>query len=184
MIYSLDLKAAGIVVGLLLVATHLFALLQGKTCQQWLKDFPRSRSAGTVLIFIAGIWSFILIRTMDLGEFSSLRNMMLVAIVVATFMAWQYVEEFLAVRALGMIALLAADPLLEAAFLRPEESRLLLVVLAYAWIILGLFWVGMPWTLRDQITWVLKNKERFKAAGVAGAIYGLAVLICAALFWK
>ena len=36
--------------------------------------------------------------------------------------------------ALGMIALLAAEPILEAAFLRPETSRLLVVVLAYVWI--------------------------------------------------
>ncbi|CAN5610003.1 hypothetical protein BH09VER1_BH09VER1_21490 [soil metagenome] len=184
MIYTYSLQLVGVVVGLALVGAHLFALLQTTSCQRWLKDFPRSRAVGTVLIAIAGIWSFILIDTMDLGEFSKLRSYMLIAVAAGTFLAWRYVEEFLAVRALGMLALLAADPLLEAAFLRPEESRLLLVVLAYAWIILGLFWVGMPWTLRDQITWLLGSKERFKVAGLGGIIYGAAVLACAAIFWK
>jgi len=184
MIYPFDLKIVGIVVGLILLGAHLFALAQSASCQKWLKQLPRSREAGTVLVIVAGAWSFYLIKTMDLGEFSSLRGYMLIAIVAGTFLSWRYVEEFLAVRALGMLALLAADPLLEAAFLRPEESRLLLVVLAYVWIILGLFWVGMPWLMRDQIKWLLDSKARFKAAGLGGLVYGVLILGCAAFFWK
>lgn len=184
MIYTYSLQLVGAIVGLALLGSHLYALLQAGSCQKWLKSFPRSRAAGTVLVLIAGLWSFVLIDTMDLGEFSHLRNVMLIAVAAGTFLAWRYVEEFLAVRALGMLALLAADPLLEAAFLRPEESRLLLVVLAYAWIVLGLFWVGMPWVLRDQISWLIGNKGRFKAASLGGIVYGALLVGCAALFWK
>ncbi len=35
---------------------------------------------------------------MDLGEFVGLRNPMLIAIAVSGFLAWKYLEEFLAVR--------------------------------------------------------------------------------------
>jgi hypothetical protein len=28
------------------------------------------------------------------------------------------------------------------------------VTLVYLWIIFGMFWVGMPYTLRDQISWI------------------------------
>lgn len=183
MIYPFDLKTVGIALGLILILAHAFAFA-GDHCRRALLAFPRSRVAGTILIAIAGIWSFLLIREIDLGEFAGLRSKMLIAIVVGTILAWKFVPEFLAVRALGMIALLAAEPLLGAAFLRPETSRLLVVFLAYAWIIAGLFWVGMPWMLRDQISWVTKNGTfRLKAAAAAGAVYGLAVLVCAVLFW-
>lgn len=184
MIYSVNLFTAGATVGVVLLLAHLFALWRSGDCQAWLKKFPRSRAAGTVLLLVAGLWSFLLIRTMDLGEFATLRQYMLVGIVVATILAWMYVEEFMAVRALGMIALLAAEPLLEAAFLRPEQTRLLLVVLAYVWIGLGLFWVGMPWTLRDQITWLTSQPERFRFAAIGGAIYGAAILASALIAWR
>ena len=184
MIYSISLQTAGYVVGAALLAVHLVALVRTGDCQRWMKEFPRSRTAGTVLIVIAGIWSFLLIRHMDLGEFAKLRTMMLGAVVAGVFLAWRYMEEFLAVRALGMLALLLAEPVLEAAFLRPEPTRLLLVVLAYAWIILGMFWVGIPWVLRDQIAWLTAQARRFQLASFGGIIYGLAVLLCAALFWK
>lgn len=184
MIYPVTLKVAGLVVGILLVVFHAVALWRSDELNRKLKEFPRSRPAGTVLIILAAIWSFILIQQMDLGEFSRLRTFMLVAIVVGAFLAWRYVEEFLAVRALGMLALLAAEPLLEAAFLREEPTRLLLVVLAYAWIILGLFWVGMPWVLRDQIAWLTARRGRYQAAAWGGVVYGAALVACAALFWK
>ena len=183
MIYPVGLKAVGIVVGLLLIAVHLFALWSGQNAFRWLKDFPRSREAGTVLIVLAGIWSLILVQTMDLGEFARLRTIMAVAVVAGTFLAWRYLEEFLAVRALGMLAMLAAEPLLEAAYLKPDPTRLLIVVLAYAWIIFGLFWVGVPWTLRDQIQWLTSRLSLYKAAAFGGVVYGALILACALIFW-
>lgn len=184
MIYSVQLFTVGVTVGAILLIAHLFALWRAGECRNWLQKFPRSRPAGTVLLIVAAVWSFLLIRSMDLGEFAGLRNMMLIAIVVGSFLTWQYVEEFLAVRALGMIALLAAEPLLEAAFLRPEQTRLLLVVLAYVWIGLGLFWVGMPWLLRDQISWLTTRPARFRFAAIGGAAYGFLILACALITWR
>ena len=184
MIYSLTLQTAGLVTGVALLIAHFIALCRSEETRKWLKQFPRSRSMGTLLIALAAIWSFLLITGMDLGEFTRLRNVMLVAIVAGAFLAWKYVEEFLAVRAIGMLALLAAEPLLEAAFMRPETTRLLLVLLAYVWIINGLFWVGMPWLMRDQIAWLTAKTPRFRAAVWAGLLYSGALIVCAALLWK
>ncbi len=83
-----------------------------------------------------------------------------------------------------MFLLLVAEPVLEAAFLRPETSRLLLVVLAYAWATLGMFYVGMPYLLRDQISWLQKTDARWRAACLAGLAYGVAVLICSATLYR
>jgi hypothetical protein len=184
MIYSFTLQTVGLVTGGLLLALHCLALLRSQESLEWLRQFPRSRLMGTLLITLAAIWSFLLIRGMDLGEFARLRNPMLLAIVIGAVLAWKYVEEFLAVRAIGMLALLAAEPLLEAAFMRHETSRLLLVLLAYVWIINGLFWVGMPWVMRDQIAWLTAKMQRYRAAAWAGLLYSGAVIVCALLFWS
>jgi hypothetical protein len=88
------------------------------------------------------------------------------------------------VRALGILALLAAEPILSAAFLQPQLTRLLVVILAYVWLTLGLFWVGMPYLLRDQISWITKSISRLKTAAVGGIIYGAIVLVCALAFYR
>ena len=183
MIYNLSLQTAGLAAGLLLIFTHAFALFRPEQTVAWAKAFPRSRGAATALLAIAAVWSFLLVQSIDLGEFSPLRNTMLLAIVVGAVLSWIYVPECLAVRALGMLLLLAAEPLLESAMLRHETSRLLLVALAYAWVIAGLFYVGMPYLLRDAIQWVTADRNRLKLGAIGGAVYGIALVACALALW-
>ncbi|MEI6351907.1 MAG: hypothetical protein WCP06_12475 [Verrucomicrobiota bacterium] len=184
MIYSLSLYTVGLVVGLLLIVSHAVALIHSKGTQRLLALFPRSKVFGGLLLTIAAIWAFLMIANIDLGEFTAWRRVILGVIVAAYFLTLRYVGEFLSVRALGMLFLLAAEPLLEAAFLRPEISRLLLTVLAYAWATAGLFWVGMPYILRDQIAWVSKNKLRWSLAALGGIVYGIVVVVCAVTQWS
>ena len=179
MIYSLSLYTLGLLVGALLILTHGVALIHAQAVQQFLKRLPRSREAGAVLLTVDGVWAFWLVATIDLGEFTTYRPIFLSAIVAGYFLTLVFVDEFLAARALGMLLMLAAEPLLEAAFLRPETSRLLLSVLAYAWATMGIFWVGKPDLLRDQVEWVTQSKMRWRLATLAGVAYGAVVLLAA-----
>ncbi len=183
MIYQLTLQTTGLAAGLLLLVTHSAALAIPDSAIGFAKSLPRSRVAATVLLAIAAVWSFLMVRDLDLGEFSPLRNVMLIGIVAGAILSWLFVEEFLAARALGMLLLLAAEPMLESAVLRNEPSRLLLTLLAYAWAAAGLFFVGMPFLLRDLVGWVSANTLRWKISCLGGAVYGIALIVCAWLLW-
>ncbi len=184
MIYTFfSLRTAGFVLGLAMVLAHILALVNGPALRAWLTRLPRSRPAGIALLSVAGAWAFWLVATMDLGEFDKYRTLGKIIVPVAYFLSLQFVDEFLAVRAAGMLCLLAAEPFLEAAFLRPEVSRLLVVVLAYAWIVLGMFWVGTPYVMRNQIAWITRTAERWKVGCVVGIAYGAAILFCATVFY-
>ncbi len=189
MIYeNTDLKTTGIVLGLGLIATHIVALLNGKSIRSILHDFPRNRAFGVILMTINALWTFWIVSSMDLGEFSHLRQTILFAIPVAYVLVVFFVEEFLAVRALGTLMLLAACVLLDAAWFKVPETmaftKLLLPILAYAWIILGMFWVGMPYVMRDQISWLDQQQSRWKVACIGGVVYGVLTLGCALAFWN
>ncbi|HEY5893261.1 MAG TPA: hypothetical protein VIT91_08530 [Chthoniobacterales bacterium] len=176
----MDLRTTGFITGAVLLVVHVLALISGPTVVRALKDFPRSRPAGIGLLTVAALWAFLLIRFMDLGEFSHLRPILSVVIPAAYVLTLFFVDEFLAVRALGMVILLVACVLLDSAFLKPEVSRLVLVTLAYVWIVAALFWIGKPYLLRDQIEWVTAKTGRFQLATVLGAAYGAALLFLAA----
>jgi hypothetical protein len=79
--------------------------------------------------------------------------------------------------------ILAAAPILESAFLKEPQTRLLIVAFAYVIAVKGMFWVGMPYLMRDQIKWVLAEEKRYRLGAIAGAVYGVAVLVCAVAFW-
>ena len=187
------LRTVGLAVGGWLVASHAFALVKGDLVREWLKRLPFSALAGQVMLVIAGLWAFFLFKgmdlgviaipKMDLGEFFHLRPFLMILVPLTVFLVILYCEEFLAARALGCLLLLAAAVPLDAAFLKEPPSRLLLVVLAYAAIIKGLFWVGMPYLLRDQVNWATATAGRWRLLCAGGLVYGVLVLVSAVLWW-
>jgi hypothetical protein len=181
--YDLSLKTVGLGIGLLLIAAHLFFLIRSEPAKAWLKALPRNGRFGTVILAIDFAWCFLVWSEMDLGEFYTMEKTVQVILVFGFLGFGYYVREFLAVRALGLFLILLACPVLDAAFLQPPLTRLLLVFLAYAWIIKGMFYVGMPYLMRDGIDWVLAKPSRWKMGAIAGLAYGVAVLVCALLFY-
>ena len=178
MIYYLSLQSAGIISGAFLILISLPGLVKPDLISVAQK-FPRSRLAGVVLLTIALLWTFWLLATIEMGEFSAFRRPLLIALPVGYVLALRFVEEFLAVRALGILCLLAAEPLLDAAFLRNETSRLLVTVFAYLLIVAGLFWVAVPYILRDQISWSTRSVFRWRFLHLIALVYGGVILVFA-----
>jgi hypothetical protein len=83
------------------------------------------------------------------------------------------------VRALGILCLLAAEPLLDAAFLRADSARLVVTVLAYLLIVAGIVWVTMPYLLRDQINWSARSPLRWRCVHGFILAYGAVILALA-----
>ena len=179
MIYDLNLHIAGIAAGALLVLISLPGFIKPVATQTWLKRLPRSRVAGVLLLTVVLVWSFWLLATMEMGEFSTFRKPLLIILPIGYVLVIRFVDEFLSVRALGILCLLAAEPLLEAAFFRYETSRLFLTVFAYLLVLAGLFWVTMPYLLRDQINWSAQSNARWHIVHGVVALHGAAILVCA-----
>ncbi len=178
MIYPswITLKLTMLVVGALLIIFHALALAKPNLTKDILRKFPRNYEAGVYLTILVTGWFYFMVKLMDLGEFDKWRGPVLLVTPIAGVLAIFFMRDFLAVRALGTLVLMLAEPLLESAFMRPEYIRLTLVVLVYAWIFFGLFWVGMPYTLRNQIAWVAANEKRWRTGAFIGLAYG--ALLC------
>jgi hypothetical protein len=179
MIYHLSLQTVGWIAGILLVLISLPGIVRPSLIQGWAKRMPRSRLAGVILLTVDLVWFMWLLATMDMGEFAVFRKPLLIFFPILYVLSLRFVDEFLAVRALGILCLLAAEPLLDAAFFRYETSRLIVTVLAYLLVIAGLIWVTMPYLLRDQISWSSRSDRRWQVVHGAALLYGLAVLALA-----
>jgi hypothetical protein len=179
MIYDLPLQTTATYAGIFLVLLGLPGVIMPNAVGAAARKFPRSLLLGIVLLTAAFLWSLWLLWTMEMGEFSSFRRPLLIALPIGFLLVLRFVNEFLAVRAFGILCLLAAEPLLESAFLRYEQSRLLVTVFAYILIVLGLFWVSLPYLLRDQIDWLSRSSARWLSFSVLAVIYGAILLFFA-----
>ena len=139
MIYHLSLQTAGLIAGLFLLlverARFDHAGVGPQVASQHcpvhaagIRSPDASRSSGA-----SGCWP-----RWKWASSPAFRKPLLIGLPIGFFLVLRFVEEFLAVRALGILFLLAAEPLLEAAFLRYETSRLLVTVFAYLLIVAGL----------------------------------------------
>jgi hypothetical protein len=186
MIYHWQLKPVGYIAGLFLLLFGLWGLIRPEASREAARSLPRSRVAGFVLFTLAFFWSFWLVGgkhdggwVMEMGEFGGFRIPLLIILPIGFLLVLRYVDEFLSARALGILFLLAAEPLLDAAFFRSERSRLLVTVFAYLLIVAGLFWVTMPYLMRDQINWSSRTTGRWRIANALAFLYGAAILTCA-----
>ena len=179
MIYHFSLHAVGLVAGAILILLGLPGLFQPRAVQGFAKKLPRSLLAGVILLTFDLIWSFWLLSTMEMGEFASFRKPLLIILPVGYLLVLRFLDELLAVRALGVLCLLAAEPLLDAAFFRYEQSRLVVTVFAYLLVIVGLFWVTMPYLLRDQINWSARSDGRWRFLHGIAIAYGVLTIALA-----
>ncbi len=190
----IPLFAVGLILGVWLIGSHALMLAKPATVQGFLKKFPRNQTIGQILLGIGLAWFWLLIApegygklsalAMDLGEFDGAKPLLRILVPVSLVLVSISVRDFLAVRALGVVGLMAAAPMLESAFLKDPASRLLVAFYAYALLTASLFWVGMPYLFRDAVNWVTANPKRWTMMSLAGLGYGVAMLICAIMFWR
>ena len=172
-----NLPLVAILIGLLLTGTHLLGLLIPEPAMAWARSLPRSRFWGTIFLAIAALWTLLIAATTDLGEFSPMRNPILLGVALSSFLLWKFVPDFLASRSIGFLLLLAAHPVLETTFLQNGMLKMALALLAYGWALAGLFLVGMPYLQRDAITWFCASPWRWRVGCWPGLLYGLLLLI-------
>ena len=190
----LPLFTAGLLLAVWLIGVHALMLAKPAAMQDFLKKFPRNQTLGQILLGVGLGWFWLLIAppglgklsalAMDLGEFNSAKGFLQVLVPISLVLVCISVRDFLAVRALGLLGLMAAAPRLGAAFLKDPASRLLVPIFAYTMLTASLFWVGMPYLFRDAITWITADQRRWTLACVAGLGYGIATAVCAFAFWR
>lgn len=191
----LPLFTTGLVLAVWLIAVHAYAIARPKETMAFMKRFPRNQAIGQALLAVGLAWFFLLLGdsegkgifnalAMELGEFNKVKPFMRIAIPISVILVAISVRDFLAVRALGLLGLMVAYPLLEAAFLEDPVSRLLLSGFTYAMLTASLFFVGMPYLFRDAVTWATSSPSRWNRLAGAGLGYGVLVLVCAFAFWR
>ena len=191
---QLSLFTVGLILAIWLIGLHAIMLAKPAMMQEFLKKFPRDPMMGQILLGIGLAWFWLLIApdnlgklsalAMDLGEFNGAKGILRILVPVTLILVAISVRDFLAVRALGVVGLMVASPLLESAFLKDPSSRLLIPIFAYALLTASLFWVGMPYLFRDAVAWVTADQKRWTACSLAGLCYGFATLVCALAFWR
>ena len=137
------------------------------------------RSTGAAWLFFGGGAAWFLWRLSRLGEadliFFQTPTLLMLAFAVLAVLSFIYSPDFLAVRGLAILMLLAAEPLLYAAYMEwSHPQRLLMVAAVYLGLTAALYLAAYPFKLRDFFEWLFRTPGRPRLVGAIVLAYGLA----------
>lgn len=123
---------------------------------------------------LALAWTLFRVTKLGAADYGDFKQYILIGFLLLGGAAFRYAPDFLSVRACCILYLLAADHLLDAAWMHYDQPlRLLLVTPVYAGIALALYLAYAPYRLRDFFGWLFQASSRGKGFAVAMAAYGL-----------
>lgn len=174
----MSLFLATLIPGLLLLSTGALLLWNAPVVGATAKSFPRSRRAAWVLFGAGTAWFLYIVTRLTEADFGTYKLVLFVLFAAIAILSFKLVPDFLAVRGLAVLVLLAAGSFLSAAFMQWDfPQRLLMVAFVYVAIIAALFLAGYPYRMRDFLEWLFARPSRVRAAGALCAGYGLLLAI-------
>jgi len=149
------------------------------------KALPRSRRCAWLFFGASAGW--FMIRLSHVGEsdliFFQQPLPVMLGFGALAVLAFIYTPDFLAVRGLCVLTLLAAEPLLRAAYMEwSHPQRLLMVTAVYIGLALALYLAAAPYRLRDFFEWLFAKAGRARGLGALLLVYGLATSVAAVTY--
>jgi hypothetical protein len=175
------LAVAAWIMGTLAVGVGLFSACAPSLVRQGIQEFPRSVWPGRVLLAIDMVWAAYAVTTLHLGTFDPWKAHLYWLAPICIILGSLYLDELLSVRALGGLLLLVVGPILSAVRVNPSDWRLVVSVIAYAWILVGLVFLLEPWWFRRLCTQFIEKDGLIRAGGLFKAAIGFGLIALA--FW-
>ena len=176
----MSLLLATLIPGLVLLLVGVPLLMNVSAWTASLKAFPRSQRAAYIFFGAGAAWFLYAVWNLSPADFGDYRTYLFVAFAAIAVLSFKCVPDFLAVRGLCALMLMAATPLLGAAYMEYDKpQRLVMVTAVYVGIALAIWLGAQPWRMRDFLGWLFAQPSRTRTLGGVLAGYGLLLAIVA-----
>jgi hypothetical protein len=145
-----------------------------------LKALPRSPMAALCFFGGGALWFLWLVWHLSNADFGEYHVLLTIGFAAVAGLAFKCLPDFLAVRGLCVLMLLAATPLLQAGYMVYDYWQIYFYkVLVYVGIVLAI-WLGVqPYRLRDFSNWLFLRPGRSRGFGGVLLVYGLLLAVVA-----
>ena len=170
----MSLYTITLLTGVFLLALGVFLAWNPMKTEGFAKCLPRSMPLAFVTLTVAAGWLLYRhVQHLSEADFGEYKMLIGVITVVLLGLSFKFLPDFLAVRGVATLVLFYAREALDAAFLQEPQSRLFLVSIVYAGIVVALYLAAWPYRLRDFLKWLYSVNRRPRVLGAVLAGYGL-----------
>jgi hypothetical protein len=173
----MTLSTLAIILGAGYSVLQLFALLKPDEFTRQATTFPRNERAGIVLMTVGTLWFLYNLNAEAIADFAAYKKWMLTGFGALGLLTCIYVRDYLAVRGLAVVMLLLAWVTLNHTRWAESPLRLIVVVWAYTWVVLGMWLTVSPFRLRDFLNWYTANAQRMRLGSMIQLAFGILIAV-------
>jgi uncharacterized protein YjeT (DUF2065 family) len=173
----MKLSSLAIALGLLYVLPNIYGILKPTKFGEAARKFPRYTPVGYPLMLLATAWFVYNVYREPIADFAVMKPYLCGFFAAVGVGACIFVKDFLPVRGLAVLLLLAAKLMVDTARWADTSWRLVITTLAYVWIIAGMWLTISPWRMRDLANWITASENRIRLFTGARVAFGVFVLL-------
>ncbi len=166
-----------VLLGLGMGLPQIYGLVKPAAFGAAVRTFSRSVRWGYLLMLVGTGWFLWNLSQESIADFASYKNFLFAGFAAVGIGTCFFVQDFLAVRGLGVVLLLLAKLMVDTG--RPALGEtawaLVIQVLAYVFVAWGIWFTVSPWRLRDLLEWATANEKRVKVGCGLRLAFGLFV---------
>ena len=181
---KMTLSQLAILLGAGIAIPQVWALMKPAEASAALRKFPRSEAWGYLLMAIGAGWFLYRLNQEAIAEFAAYKSYMLLGFGAVAVAACFFVPDYLAVRGMCITTLMLCAFILSKTRFVDTPWRLVLVVMAYVWIVAAMWWMISPWRCRDIIAWATATPQRLRAIAATRLAFGLLVIVLGVTAYK
>ena len=174
---EISLSLLSLIFGGLAIAGGAFGLTQSEKAIEFSRNFPRHETIGQVLILVGMAWFLFILHGENMADFEGYRRPFYAIIIATGVGACFFLKDYLAVRGLAVLMILVAKLIVDTARFHESDWRILLVSIAYAKVVAGMWFTVSPWRMRDMINWSVANENRFKTLCGVRVVLGVLLVV-------
>ncbi len=174
---DIQLSTLSVILGLIVALPSVYGLLNPKGFAVAAKGFPRHTTIGWGLMLMGTAWFLFNVKQETVSDFANMQKYFFLVFGAVGIATCIFVQDFLPVRGLAVLLLLAAKLMVDTARWEDTQWRLVISTWAYVWAVAGMWFTVSPWRLRDLLNWSVATEQRIRIVNGARVAFGIFVIV-------
>jgi hypothetical protein len=175
----MKLSLLSILLGVGMSVPQIYGLMKPTQFAAAARKFPRNLPAGIFLMLLGTAWFSWNVNSEPIADFSAFKPYMLAVFAAVGVLSCIFIQDFLAVRGLAVVALLLGKLMVDTGRPHLGDTHWVLVIQVWAYflIVMGIWLTITPWRLRDILNWATATEARVKIGSTLRLAFALFVIV-------
>ena len=175
----MKLSLLSILLGLGVAVPQVYGIANPQKFAAAVRKLPRNLPLGVALMLLGTAWFVWNVHNESVSDFAAFKPVLMAGFAAVGILSCVYIQDFLAVRGLAVVALLLAKLMVDTGRPHLGETHWVLVIQAWAYLLVvaGIWFTVTPWKLRDLLNWATATETRVRVGSTVRLAFAIFILL-------